>query len=131
MRVMQESEKKTKILLIEDDLFMSDILTQALERSGFQAIGAKNGAEGLKEFQETRPALILLDLLLPDENGLDTLRKIRRCEGGADVKVIVLSNLSRESNFEEAKRLGAADYMVKVNFSLDEIIDKIRSVLAE
>ena len=127
---MAEPEQKVKILLIEDDLFISDILMQALYRSGFEPIGAKNGAEGLAKFQETRPALIILDLLLPDENGLDTLRKIRRCEGGAEVKVVVLSNLSRETNFEEAKRLGVADYMVKVNFSLDEIVDKIRAVLA-
>lgn len=126
---MAEAEKKIKILLIEDDVFMSGLLTQALGRAGFEVIGAKTGADGLKMFQESRPPLILLDLLLPDENGFETLRKIRRLDGGAAAKVIILSNLSREQNAEEAKRLGAADYLVKVNFSLDEIIEKIRSVM--
>ena len=126
---MLADEKKTSILLIEDDVFMSDLLTQALHRAAFDVNAAKTGAEGLEKFQESRPSLILLDLLLPDENGFDTLRKIRRCDGGPDVKVIILSNLSRESNIEEARRLGAAEYMVKVNFSLDEIVAKVRSVL--
>lgn len=122
-------EVKTKVLIIEDDLFMGELLMRALDRAGFEVIIAKTGGEGLAKFRETKPAVILLDLLLPDENGLEALRKIRRTEGGPDVKVIVLSNLSRESNFEEAKRLGALDYLVKVNFSLDEIITKVRSVL--
>lgn len=126
---MTGEEKKVKVLLIEDDPFMSDLLTRALDRAGFEAISAKTGGEGVKKFQESRPDVILLDLLLPDENGFESLRKIRRCDGGAGVKVIVLSNLSREANFEEAKHLGAADYLVKVNFSLDDIIDKIRSIL--
>ena len=126
---MAGTESKIKILLIEDDIFMSDLLTQALTRAGFEVIGAKTGGDGLKIFQETRPRVILLDLLLPDENGFETLRKIRRSEGGADAKVIILSNLSREQNAEEARRLGAADYLVKVNFSLDEIIEKVRSVM--
>lgn len=126
---MAEAESKTKILLIEDDIFMSDLLMQALARAGYEVVGAKSGADGLKMFQESRPQVILLDLLLPDESGFDTLRKIRRCAGGADAKVIVLSNLSREQNAEEARRLGAVDYLVKVNFSLDEIIEKVKSVL--
>lgn len=109
---------------------MGDLLMRALDRAGFEVIIAKTGGEGVKKFQETKPQVILLDLLLPDENGFEALRKIRRSEGGPAVKVIVLSNLSRESNFEEAERLGALDYLVKVNFSLDEIIAKIRSVLS-
>ena len=128
---MVEPGEKVKILLIEDDVFMSDIVTQALTRAGFEIIGAKSGADGLKKFHELHPSLMLLDLLLPDENGFETLRKIRRSDKGGEIKVIVLSNLSRETNMEEAKRLGVSDYLVKVNFSLDEITARIRSVLQE
>lgn len=123
------AEQKPTVLIIEDDVFMGDLLFRALGRAGFEVVLAKTGGEGIEKFQETKPQVILLDLLLPDENGLETLRKIRRSEGGPAVKVIVLSNLSRESNFEEARRLGALDYLVKVNFSLDEIVAKVRSVL--
>ena len=122
-------EKKSKVLLIEDDAFMSELLTIALARAGFEIANAKTGWEGVSKFQEWHPDLILLDLILPDQNGFEALRQIRRMPGGPETKVIVLSNLAQESNGEEAGRLGALDYLVKSNFALDEIIAKIKSVL--
>ena len=124
-----ESPKKKIILLIEDDVFMGQLLGQALERAGFALIAAHSGAEGVTKFREAKPDLILLDLILPDQNGFEALRQIRRLPGGVDAKVLVLSNLARESQFEEAKRLGVVDYLVKVNFSLDEVLAKIRETL--
>lgn len=126
---MAEEAKKKKILLIEDDVFMSDLLGRALERAGFELIAGKTGGEGVKKFQEQRPDLILLDLILPDQNGFEALRQIRRAPGGAETPVLVLSNLARESQFEEAKRLGVVDYLVKANSSLDEILSKIKETL--
>ncbi|MEK7099254.1 MAG: response regulator [Patescibacteria group bacterium] len=125
-----ESQKK-KILLIEDDVFMGQLLGQALERAGFELLAAKTGTEGIAKFQDAKPDIILLDLLLPDQNGFEALRQIRRLPGGATAKVLVLSNLARESQFEEAKRLGVVDYLVKVNFSLDEVLAKINETLAK
>jgi len=126
---MVDPQKKSKILLIEDDIFMSDLLSQALERAGFETLVARTGGEGVAKFQEAKPDLILLDLILPDQNGFEALRQIRRLPGGPETRVLVLSNLAKESNGDEAKRLGAVDYMVKANFSLDEILSKIREVL--
>ena len=108
---------------------MGDLLTTALIHAGFDVADAKTGGEGVRLFQEWHPDLILLDLILPDQNGFEALRQIRRCPGGPEAKVIVLSNLSKETQGEEAARLGALDYLVKSNFALDEIIAKIRSVL--
>ena len=122
---------KKKILLIEDDIFMGQLLGSALERAGFELLAAKTGAEGIAKFQEAKPDIILLDLLLPDQSGFEALRQIRRLPGGAEAKVLVLSNLARESQFEEAKRLGVVDYLVKVNFSLDEVLAKINETLAK
>ncbi len=126
---MTEAAAKKKILLIEDDVFMGDLLGRALERAGFALTAAKTGGEGVTKFQEAKPDLVLLDLILPDQNGFEALRQIRRAAGGADAKVLVLSNLARESQFEEAKRLGVADYLVKANVSIDEILAKINEVL--
>lgn len=126
---MAEEIKKFKILLIEDDAFMSDLLMQTFARAGFDASNAKTGGEGVKLFGEWHPDLILLDLILPDQNGFDVLRQIRRAAGGPETPVIVLSNLSHEAQGEEATRLGAVDYLVKSNFSLDEIIAKVKAVL--
>lgn len=126
---MAEGEKKQKVLLIEDDLFMGDLLIQALQKAGFEVAVAKSGTEGVEKFKEATPDIILLDIILPDQNGFDALRQIRRLPGGVETKVLILSNLTREAQLEEAKRLGVVDYLVKANFSLDEIIARIRTAL--
>lgn len=126
---MADEAKKIKILLVEDDVFMADLLVSALVRAGFDVFNAKTGKEGIQNFQEWHPNLILLDLILPDQNGFDVLRQIRRMPGGPDVKVMVLSNLTKEIKGEEARQLGVADYLVKSNFALDEIILKMKNVL--
>lgn len=126
---MADESKKLKILLVEDDVFMGGLLTSALVRAGFDVSNAKTGEEGMQSFQEWHPDLILLDLILPDQNGLEALRQIRRMPGGSDVKVMALSNLTRETMGEEARQLGVVDYLIKSNFALDEIILKIKGVL--
>ena len=108
---------------------MSDLLTTELMHADFDIANAKTGGEGVSRFQEWHPDVILLDLILPDQNGFEALRQIRRLPGGPETKVIILSNLSRDTQGEEASRLGVVDYLVKANFSLDEIIAKIKSVL--
>ena len=126
---MADETPKPKILLVEDDAFMVELLVHALGTAGFNLSVAKTGAEGLQKFKEENPALILLDLLLPDDNGLEVLRKIRREPQGSQVKVLVLSNVGETDSVEEAKRLGAVDYLVKANASLPEIIEKVRGLL--
>ncbi len=126
---MEGETKKPKILLIEDDIFMLELLVQELEGAGFEVGVAKTGQEGLEKFEKTAPDLVLLDISLPDERGFETFRKIRRKPGGPETKVIVLSNLSEANDIEEGRRLGAVDYLTKANFSLPEIIEKIRTHL--
>lgn len=116
-------------MLIEDDLFMIELLANELTNAGFEPVSFKLGKEAIEKFEESRPDIILLDLLLPDQNGLETLRAIRRLPGGAHTKVIVLSNIAEGLDKEEAKRLGVIDYLVKANHSLPEIIDRVKKVL--
>ena len=117
---------KKYVLLIEDDVFMIDLLINELVRAGFEAVSAKTGKEGVEQFDKRKPDLIILDFLLPDQNGFETLRQIRRKPNGADAKVIILSNIAEGPNIEEAKRLGCTDYLVKANLSLAEIIEKVK-----
>lgn len=126
---MTEETKKTKVLLIEDDVFMIDLLTHELNNSGFETAIAKTGEEGIKMFGEFKPDIILLDIILPDQNGLEVLRQIRRQPNGPETKTIVLSNVAEILDIEEAKRLGALEYLVKANFSLPEITARIKSVI--
>lgn len=122
-------EQKSKILLIEDDLFMIDLLVKELNVFKYDIEIAKTGAEGVEKFRSFKPDLILLDIILPDLNGLEALRQIRREAEGHETKVLVLSNISETTDIEEAKRLGVVGYIVKANFSLTEIINKIRQIL--
>lgn len=126
---MAEETSKPKILLIEDDLFMTGLLVKELNVFNYDIEIAKTGTEGVEKFRSFKPDLILLDIILPDLNGLEALRQIRREPEGRETKVLVLSNISETTDMEEAKRLGVAGYMVKANFSLTEIINKIRQIL--
>ncbi|MBI2122263.1 MAG: response regulator [Candidatus Sungbacteria bacterium] len=120
------AETSHKILLVEDDAFMVELLTHEFSNAGFEISVARTGAEGVEKFKESAPDIILLDVLLPDQNGFDTLRKIRREPGGPEMKAMFLSNLSEETDIEEAKRLGAIDYLVKANFALPEIVERVK-----
>ena len=126
---MADVEKK-KVLLVEDDIFMADLLGREISGAGFELATAKTGKEAVDKFPTVKPDLILLDLLLPDLNGLEVLRQIRRLEGGPETKVVVLSNLSAERDVEDAKRLGVVSYLVKANTSLPEIVDKVKTIFA-
>lgn len=127
---MAEEHKILKILVVEDDVFMVDLLVHELKKAGFEIIVANTGREGVQKYQESKPDLVLLDIILPDLNGLDALREIRRGKDGDKAKVVILSNLGTDVDKEQAKRLGALDYLVKANFSLEEILERIRAVLS-
>ena len=127
---MAEETKKLNILLVEDDVFMVDLLGRELTRAGFSMVVAGNGKEAVEKFESVHPDLILLDLILPDENGFDALRQIRRKPGGPEAKVIVFSNIAEMLHVDEAKRLGAVDYLIKANYTLAEVVEKVRKHLA-
>lgn len=127
---MPDPTKKPKVLLVEDDVFMIELLGKELKDAGFDIDVADKGSKAVEKFKEIKPDLILLDILLPDIRGLDVLRQIRSAEGGNDVKVLVLSNIADKEEVEEAKKLGVTDYLVKANFSLTEIREKVRGALA-
>lgn len=128
---MAEEAKKKKILLIEDDVFMVELLAKDLGAAGYEVNVAKNGKEGVNKFEEGAPDIVLLDLLLPDQNGFETLRQIRRHPGGPATKVMILSNIAEGPDMDEAKRLGVVEYLVKANYTLQEIVKKIQEVIAK
>ena len=118
-----------KILIIEDDSFLSGLEAGKLQKEGYEVLTAANGADGLKII-ETNPnmiACILLDLLLPNVDGFAVLESVR---AGTTEKppIIVFSNLADDESMTKATTLGATAYMIKSNFTLDELVEKIREV---
>ncbi len=114
-----------KILWIEDDKLLGMILMKKFESYGHIVYKAENGNEALGLLNKDKPDVILLDILLPDMDGFVFLQKIKMNENFRNVPVIVLSNVSKESDREKAKALGAVKYLVKAVVSLDEIVKEV------
>ena len=121
--------KAHKILVVEDETFLVKIYTVKLKKEGFDVSIATDGEAAVKMAAELKPELILLDLILPKMNGFEALEKMRANPINRDTPVIVLSNLGQEEDIKRAESLGATDYLVKANFSIQDVITKVREVL--
>lgn len=122
-------KNKRKVLIIEDDSFLQGLEVGKLKKDDFEVIVASNGDEGLHKINEPDIDLVLLDLVLPQFDGFEILRKIRETPAIKDIPVIVFSNLSEEKDIKKAENLGATDFMVKSNFTLDELVEHINKIL--
>ena len=120
-----------RVLLVEDDSFLRDLISQKMKKEGFIVIEAVDGEESLRKAETENPHIILLDLILPGADGFDILKKLKENPSVSKVPVIVLSNLGQKEDVEKGIRLGATDYLVKAHNTPGEIIDKVREILAK
>lgn len=118
-----------KIMLIEDDSFLSDVLTKKLLNEKCNVIHATSGEMALDLIEKEIPDVVLLDIILPGISGFDTLQKIKTNPKSKDVKVIVLSNLSQQDNKDRAKELGAMLFIVKATSTPADIFSTLKSLL--
>lgn len=129
---MNKSFGKTKILCVEDDLFLSSLIGKKLGELGATLFSADNGEKAIEIAQSEKPNIILLDILLPgDMDGFDILKKIREDERTEQIKVIILTNLSQKSDIEKGKSLGVSKFLIKATVNLDEVVNEVKAVLAE
>ena len=117
------------ILLVEDEPTLQKTLSLALENEGYTVQKALDGETGIKTARETKPDLILLDLVLPKMDGFEALAELKKDEVIKEIPVIVLINLENPQDIEKATSLGAADYVVKALYDLKEVIAKIKEIL--
>ncbi|MDD4412575.1 MAG: response regulator [Patescibacteria group bacterium] len=117
------------IILAEDDKFINRAYHDGLKRAGFEVESANDGEELLKMLETKKPDLILLDLIMPIKNGFETLEEIKNNPKYKNIPVIVVSNLGQESDVSKTMKLGAVDYLIKSDYSLKEMIDKVKSHL--
>ena len=118
-----------KILLTEDDEFLSSLIKNRLEKEGFEVRIAKDGDEVLAILKTYQPDLILLDIILPHKLGFEVLEELQNNPTLKKAPVMVLSNLGQESDIARAKQLGAVDYFVKAKILIDDLIKKIKAFL--
>ncbi|KKW29584.1 MAG: hypothetical protein A3K06_01980 [Candidatus Doudnabacteria bacterium RIFCSPHIGHO2_01_52_17] len=127
---MAEKEKTAKVLVVEDEEILLTGLKEELESGGYTVQGASDGVEGLEKTKSFKPDLILLDLLMPKMDGMEMLQKLKADSSTRDVPVVILTNLSDYEKISEALSLGAMDYLVKANYKLEDLLEKVRTVLA-
>ena len=118
-----------KILIIEDDKFLRELISQKIAKEGFDVVEAIDGEEGLKKVKSEKPDLVLLDLILPGIDGFEVLSKTKEDTETGLIPIIILSNLGQKDDIERGLRLGAVDYLIKAHFTPGEIIDKMKGIL--
>ena len=117
------------ILIIEDETTLRELMRSQLERAGYEVTVASDGRRGLELARTGHPDLVLLDFLLPAKNGIEVLKALR--EDGNHTQVLVVSNSGNQDEVQELLRLGAHDYLVKANFTPDEVLAKVQEVLGD
>lgn len=120
-----------KILFIEDEAALQKTFGDILGQEGYEMVSATDGEEGLRLASSEKPDLILLDLILPKINGFDALKRLKEDKLTKGISVIVLTNLEGTGDVEKALELGATTYLVKSNYTLEEVLQKIKKALEE
>lgn len=121
---------KQKIVLIEDDESLSEIIHTELSNAGFEVVRAFDGEEGLKRVKSECPNLVLLDILLPKKNGFEVLEELKKSPDTKSIPVVILTLLGEDEEIKKGLRLGATDYLVKSSHAVAEIVEKIKKILA-
>jgi len=126
---MVQKSKNRKILIADDEESMLHALTDTFKSADFDVFGVKNGEEGLEIAFKEHPDVILIDILMPKMDGVTMLKKIREDEWGKNVPVMILTNLSDAEKIAEAVEDGICSYLIKTEWSLEDIVKKVKKML--
>jgi len=127
---MSEESNGKKILLVEDDDALANVYTMRLKGEGFDVKRVANGEDALAAAKEHKPDLVLLDAMMPKVSGFDVLDILRNTPETGNLKIIMLTALSQESDKERAESLGVDDYLVKSQVVIADVVERIRHHLA-
>ena len=122
----QPSGSKKKILLVEDDEGLASVYMVRLQAEGFDVRRVPNGEDALAAALDYKPDLILLDVMMPKVSGFDVLDILRNTPETTNVRVVMLTALSQESDMERAKSLGVDDYLVKSQVVIADVVERIK-----
>jgi len=122
----RDCNEKKKVLVAEDDKFISRAFTDCLRRAGFEVSVAFDGIEATEKINTELPDLVLLDLILPQKNGFEVLGDAKTNDKVKNIPIVIISNLDQDSDIQKSKQLGAVDYLVKSNLTLEKLVAKIK-----
>ncbi|MBI4272598.1 response regulator [Candidatus Uhrbacteria bacterium] len=122
--------KKYKIAIVEDDAMLLKYLSSSLRaEQNFEVFTATNGEDGENMILDCKPDIVLLDIIMPKKNGFEVLEAIRKNPDMKNTSIVMLSNLGQGSDKDQAKKLGAVDYWVKVDMEVKDIVEKVKNFL--
>jgi len=116
-------------LLVEDDPFIRDIYHVKFSQEGFEVSMANNGMEALKKMEKFIPDIILLDIIMPYMDGMETLKNIRGKDVWKKIPVIMLTNISEKDKITESENYEVSDYLIKSQFTPSEVVQKVKTLL--
>lgn len=118
-----------RILLVEDEEFIRDVYTQELTKNGFQVDSVGTGKEGFEKLAQNKYDLLLLDIMLPDTNGLEILKQVKQNPATKALKTVLLTNLGQDTVIKQGFQLGAEAYLIKVSYNPDQIVAEVKNFL--
>ncbi|MFA4998506.1 MAG: response regulator [Candidatus Paceibacterota bacterium] len=116
-----------KILLVEDEEILINILSKKLTKEGYEVTIARNGQEGLESMRKDKPDLILLDVVMPKMSGFEVMEEMNKDEKLKKISVIIVSNSGQPVELDRAKKLGAKDWLIKTDFDPQEVVEKVKN----
>lgn len=124
-----DGRAKPLILIIEDESLITNMYSKKLSSDGYEVAIASNGEEGITNAKEKLPDIILCDIMMPEKDGLSTLKDLKANENTKGIPVIMLSNLADEKYIEQALEIGATTYLIKSNTVPSDVVSKVKEVL--
>jgi len=121
--------EKKKLLIVEDDLVLKNALEEFLVSEGFEISSAIDGEDGIQKVFSEKPDLVLLDIVLPKKNGYAVLEEVKANKETSQIPIVLLTNLGSAADVDKALELGATTYLVKADYKLDEVTQKIKEIL--
>lgn len=114
-----------KILIIEDEEILADLLQKKLIQAGYSVLVAVDGVEGMKEVKKDIPDLILLDIIMPKMGGFEVMRELQKEKKFSKIPIIIISNSGQPVELDLAQKLGATDWLIKTDFDPQEVLNKV------
>lgn len=119
-----------KVLIVEDDQFLSKMYKRKFELAGYEVELALDGEDGLSKMRTTKPNIVLMDIMMPKLNGLDAIREAKGDPMIRNIPVMVLTNLSNTDDAAIAVKNGAIGYLVKSDFTPSQVVEKVKEIMA-
>lgn len=120
---------KRKVLIAEDDQFLSKMYQKKFELSGFEVVVVSNGELAIEKMTEWKPTIVVMDVMMPKLSGFEALKNAKSITSIKNIPIVILTNLGNIEDKEKAMSLGAKDYLVKSELTPAEVVDKVTTLI--